>query len=81
MQKTSTTTGTLAKMLGISREQILADLELLGIDPARDSIGRRLLTAAQVKRVVQLHERRQRRRVQGGSGILAPPAKVAPGAS
>lgn len=81
MQKTSTTTGTLARMLGISREQILADLELLQIEPPRDSIGRRLLTAAHVKRIVQLHERRQRRRVQGGSGILARPAKIAPGAS
>jgi len=63
------TTGTLAKQLGVSREQILADLELLAIEPARDSIGRRLLTPQQARRVSALHEQRARRR-----GMLLPPA-------
>lgn len=56
------TTGTLAKQLGVSREQILADLELLHINPERDSIGRRLLNKAQVRWVELLHKDRAQRR-------------------
>lgn len=72
------TTGTLAKQLGVSREQILADLELLHLEPVRDSIGRRLLSVDQARRVSRLHEARARRRTRGGIQLLPPPRKSPP---
>lgn len=72
------TTGTLAKQLGVSREQILADLELLGIEPVRDSIGRRLLSQNEARRVTTLHEQRARRR---GIQLLPPVHKSPPAGS
>lgn len=72
------TTGSLARQLGVSREQILADIARLGIIPIRDAIGRRLLTGSHVARITKLHA--QRRRRQGGQALVSP-RKIDPGAS
>ena len=47
------TTGDLAHYLGVSREWILELIARLGIEPIRDSSGRRLLTRLQVRRVIE----------------------------
>ncbi len=54
-------TGTIARKLGKSREVLLEDLRILGIEPQRDSAGHRLLTEDDVQRLLVLHKERRRR--------------------
>jgi hypothetical protein len=56
------TTGTIARRLGKSREALMFDLRKLGIEPQRDSVGRRLLTERDLDRLVALDNQRRRRR-------------------
>ncbi len=54
-------TGAIARKLGKSREVLLVDLRILGIEPQRDSAGHRLLTEDDVQRLFILHRERLRR--------------------
>jgi DNA-binding transcriptional MerR regulator len=56
------TTGTVARRLGKSREALMFDLRKLGIEPQRDSMGRRLLTEQDLERLIALQRQRRRRR-------------------
>ena len=60
-----TTTGKVAQMTGYSRETVLADLRRLHIEPERDSRGHRLLSEAEVERLLALRRQRNRNRDRG----------------
>ena len=55
------TTGAAARLLGISREQLLQDLLTLNLSPLRDRLGRRRLTQADLQRLMHLRAERRRR--------------------
>jgi DNA-binding transcriptional MerR regulator len=67
-------TGAIARKLGKSREVLLVDLRILGIEPQRDSAGHRLLTEDDVRRLLILHRERLRRQqlTNARSSQLAP---------
>lgn len=54
------TTGDVAHRLRKSRESVIQDLRRAGIEPLRDSAGRRLLTEDDVQRLLALRQNRRR---------------------